>query len=301
MTQERTEQLSKSMLPREIKEGQTRKFKLIGAGSIDPVTDLPSYNSGAVFEGVSQTWDREKKENVIIKNITGKRLSKDKEGKDVIEEIVSPVEFDAYGVVYVDHTQPQTYVFLARDERCETNPYRSKKVPAMWYEVIESNIKEKAQLQRNLKHDAMTLVKNSDIKDVIAIGKVLAEKRLVTVNFNDNPSDIRWAIENVCDTNPSEVIRAGKEKLPKIKIDISDAMNFGEIEFMADGNTWEWTKEYGDAKIIQKVEPGSDPIESLAKFMLQEEEDMKKKKAEERTETILKKLKATLKETSVEV
>lgn len=300
MAQEKTQQLSTKMLPRKIKEGEVRKFKLMHAGKIDPYTDLPAFNSGATLEGITTVWDVERQEKVILKNITGKRLSKDKDGKDIVEEIVSPIEFDNNGILYVRHDQPETYVFMARDPRCATNPFRDKSVPEMWYEIIESNIKEKEQFKSNMEYEALKLIKEGDINDILAIGKTLSEKRLVEVNLDGNPTDIRWAIEKVCKINPTEVIRAGKEKLPKIEIDIHEAANYGEIEYQHDGNTWVWTKEYGDGSVIHKITPGHDPVKVLAKILLQEEEDMNKKKREERTPTSLQKIKKTLKELSVE-
>lgn len=300
MAQEKTQQLSTKMLPRKIKEGEVRKFKLMHAGKIDPSTDMPAFNSGATLEGITTVWDVERQEKVILKNITGKRLTKDKEGKDVVEEVVSPIEFDNNGMLYVRHDQPETYVFMTRDPRCATNPFRDKSVPEMWYEIIESNIKEREQFKSNIEFEALKIIKEGDINDILAIGKVLAEKRLVDVNLDGNPTDIRWAIEKVCRINPTEVIRAGKEKLPKIEIDIHEAANYGEIEYQHDGNTWVWAKEYGDGSIISKITPGNDPVKALAKILLQKEEDMNKKKREDRTPTALQRIKKTLKELSVE-
>ena len=300
MTQERTQQLSKSMLPKRIMEGDVRKFKIIGAGEVDSMSGLPSFPAGKTVEGVTTVFDKEKGEMVIIKNITGKRLSKDKEGKDIVEEVISPAIFDNYGICLVDHTQYETYLFLARSNRCGTNPFRDKSVAAEWEEILPVNAKEKEQFIRDLKYQALSIIKTGDIKEVLAIGKVLADKRLVQVNLNGNPTDVRRTIESLCDTNPTEVIRASKQMLPKIKLDIQDAVNCGEIEFQHDGNTWVWYGGIGESKVIHKISPGQDPLEELAKHLLAEEEEMKKKKVEERTETQYQKIKSTLKELSVE-
>jgi len=300
MAQEKNQQLSSSMIPPRIKQGEVKKFKLIKAGAIDSLSNVPSYNAGATYEGRTQVFDVERNEVVLLKNVTGRSLSKDKDGKDISEEIISPIEFDNNGMAYIDHRKPETYIFLARDNRCATNPFRDKSVEAVWEEITHVNLKEKEQFLNNLEYEAMSLIKNSDIKDVIAIGKVLSEKKLVEVNLGGNPSDIRWAIEKVCKINPTEVIRAGKEKLPKIKLDIQDAVNHGDIEFQADGNTWVWCNVHGDEKVIHKITPGYDPIEDLSKQLLKEEEENAKKPKAERVESIYQKIKNTLKEASVE-
>lgn len=298
MTQEKIQQLSERMLPTPIKVGQVKKFRLLGAGQHDPLTGLPSFNTGAIFEGITTVYDIGKKEPVILKNITGKSIKKDKDGKEVVEEVISTVEFNSSGIAYVDHTQPETYVFLSRDNRCITNPFRDKTKEAMWEEIIENRHEEKQRFLSDLKYEALKLIKESSIKDVIAIGKTLTKGGYLTVNLDGPPSDVRWAIEKVCDKNPEEVIKAGKELLPKIKIDIQDAVNFGELEFQADGNTWVFAKEHENKEICQ-VEPGKDPLETLAKHLLAEEEAMEKKPKEEKVKTTLQRIKGLLKEASV--
>jgi len=301
MTQEATQpQLSRAMTPKKIQPGEIKKFKLLNAGSLDTLTGEASYNSGATFEGISTVWDVEKKELVIIKNITGKRVVSDKEGKKITEEIVSPVEFDNSGVLRVDYRQPETYLFAVRDNRNLNNPFRDKNVEAVWYEVLEENIKEREQFRNNLEYDAMTLCRSNDTKAILAIAKVLAEKKLIDINLNGPVKDIRWEMEKCCKINPSEVIRASKEKLPILKLDIQDAVKYGEMEYQHDGNVWVWSKKYGEEANIHKITPGEDPLEALATFVLTEKEAMAKKPKEERVETLYEKIKDTLKELSVE-
>ncbi len=303
MAQEKRQQLSKEQTPKTLKPGEIRKFKWLTAGSIDPLTNEPCNISGATLSGISTVWDNEKGEIVMIKNITGVSIGKDKDGKEVTEEIVSPIEFDNTGMCYVNHKQPETYLFLSRDNRNQSNPFRDKSVPALWYEVTDVNVKEVQRFQSNLRYDALHLVKTSDIKAVIAIAEILAEQKLISIKIkgNTNTTDIRAEIEGVCEVNPSAVIRAGKEKLPKVKLDIQDAVNHSEIEFQTDGNTWVWKNEDWDTKTIYKTTPGHDPVEELAQYLLKEEEDMAKKPKEERAETMLQKIKDTLKEASYEV
>jgi hypothetical protein len=300
MNHDKIQQLSDDMMPKKIKAGQVKKFKLIRAGEIDPMTNEVSYNSGATFEGVSTVFDTKKGETVIIRNITGKRNTRDANGKDVVEEITSPVSFDASGMVYVDHTQPETYVFLSRDNRCGTNPFRDRSVPVIWEEIIEVNVKERTQFINNVRYEAMTFCRNPDPKKIIAAAKVLLEKKLIDVNLSGSIQDIRWELEKLCDSNPSEIIRASREELPILKLDIQDAVKYGEIEFQQETNSWVFPKLYGDAALIYKSPVGENALESLAKYLIEEKESMKKKKAEERTETMYDKIKDTLKQLSVE-
>lgn len=291
MTQEKRQQLSPDQTPSKIQPGQIKKFKLMTAGAVDANTGHPAYNAGATYSGISNVWDKTKGQLVIIKNITGVEITKDKDGKDVHREIVSPVEFDNNGMCYVNHKQPETYLWLARDDRNANNPFRDPNVAPVWYEVLEVNIKEREQFRFNLEYDAMTLARDPDIKKVLAIATILAKKKLIDVNLNGPTQDIRHEVLKCCTINPTEVIRAGKDKMPILKLDIQDAQKFGDIAYQYDGNTWVWTKESED-NIIHKVTPGEDPLESLAKYLFENKD--------ERAILMLKKLKGTLKELSVE-
>lgn len=291
MTQEKRQQLSPDQTPPRLKPGEIRKFKLLNAGAIDQNTGHPAYNAGATFSGTSTVWDKTKNQPVIIKNITGYETVQDRDGKDSLREIVSHVEFDNTGMCYVNHKQPETYLWLARDDRNASNPFRDKSKEAVWYEVLEVNTKEREQFRFNLEYDAQTLARNPNIKEVIAIATVLAKKKLIDVNLSGPAQDIRYEVMKCCSINPKEVIRAAKDKQAILKLDIQDASNLGEIEYQHDGNAWVWPKEY-ENNVIHKVTPGEDPLEALAKYLLTDKD--------EAAAAMLKKLKNTLKELPVE-
>jgi hypothetical protein len=151
----------------------------------------------------------------------------------------------------------------------------------------------------DLEFDAMLLVKKGEPKEVLAIAEVLADKRLISVNLSGSISDVRFEVERYCKVNPAEVIRASKEKLPKIKLDIQDLINLQELEFFNDGNEWQWVNKSIKDKTIMKVPAGQDPIDTLANKILSEEEANNEAPADKKKITILKEIKNTLKELSV--
>ncbi len=297
--QERKSQLSPKLTPKYIPEGEVKKFRLLNAGRIDSSSDRPAFNAGATFTGITTIYDTEWKKPVIIKNITGESMGVDANGAPKIQEEVADIEFDGSGMCYVKHTEPEKYLFLSRHNSCKTNPFRDKNVPPIWEEINLVNIKEVQKFNMDLEYDALTLVKGLDAKETVALAVALSEKKLIAVNTNGNISDVRFEIEKYCKINASEVIRASKSKLPKIKLDIQDALSIKEIEFSSEDNEWNWVNKFGKEKKIFSVTPGSDPVQSLAEYLLEEEKANAEAPADKKKPTKLKLIKDTLKELSV--
>lgn len=302
MTQERKLQVSDKIAPKPIPQGQVKKFKLIGAGAIDPATGLPAFNAGAVFPGTTTIYDSGFPGGgrpVTIKNIVGETVNTDKDGRQTPVEIIEDIEFDGHGMIYVNHMQPNLYLLLSRSDNCGTNPYRDKSKPVVWEEIIPVNIKEKQKIHMDLRFEAMKIVRDSDAKEIKAIAKVLCDQKLIEVNVEGNISDVRYEVERYTDINPSEIIRAAKDKEGIIKLDIHSANDLKEIAFYPDNNEWQWVNKPSHENSILSVEPGKDAVEELVKFLLKEEEDNKALPADQKKVTTYKKIKDTLKELSV--
>lgn len=292
-------QLSKELLPKQIKEGEVKTFKLVGAGAIDPLSGLPSHKAGGTYVGTTTVFDKVKKKKVFLRNITGIG-STIKDGKDVIEEVISDVVFDSIGLLHVTWDQPETYVYLSRHNVCLTNPYRDKNVKAEWEELLPINAEEQVKFRLDLEYESMRLVKEADINQIKAMVVTLAKKGyLKHVNIDGHASDTRHELVKFTRTNPAEIIRASKNKKEVTKLDIVEANDLREIEYSYDNNEWIWCNIHGTEKLIHTVEPGSDAVNSLAEFLLKEEEANGNKKPEERKPTILKKIKDSLKGLSV--
>lgn len=298
-----SDNISKRLLPREPKVGQVKTFRLINAGRIDSASGQPAFNAGATFEGVTTIYDPYEENpsarDKIIRNVVGRSITKNKEGKEEIKEVIDQIRFDQFGLTYVKHDQYNTYVFLALHNACGTNKNRDKSKPILWEEVTYEDKKEKEKMTLDLHYQAQKMIRDGDIKDVIAIGEQLAKKKEIEINLKGKPSDIRFELSSYATRNPAEVIRCSKDELSKIKLDVQDAANIGEIGFDIDSNEWVWEYEPDRTKkSLASVKPGYDPIESLAEELLAEEVENKKKPAAERGITRLSRLKNTLKETS---
>lgn len=288
-------QLSKELLPKKIKEGEMKTFKLIGAGEIDPLSNIPSFKAGLTDVGTTTVFDKVKVKKVFLRNITGIG-STIKDGKDVIEEVISPITFDSHNVVHVTWDQPETYVYLSRHNACLTNPYRDKNIKAEWEEILPINAEEQVKFRLDLEYESMRLVKEADINQVKAIVVTLAKKGFLKhVNVDGHASDTRHELIKFTRTNPAEIIRSSKNKKEVTKLDIVEANDLREIEYSYDNNEWIWSNVHGKDKLIHTVEPGSDAVNSLAEFLLKEEEENDNKKPEGRKPTTLKKIKDSLK------
>lgn len=293
-------QVSEKLIPRSIPEGEVRKFKLIGAGAIDPATDLPAFNAGAVFTGTTVIFDPVEKRPVTIKNIVGQTVVDDGKGGQREQDIVEDIEFDSSGICYVNWNEPNKYLFLSRHDGCATNPFRNRAKRPIWEEIIPVNIKEAQRFQIDLEFDSLKIVKSLEAKELIAIAQTLSSNKLIDVNLNGNISDVRFEVEKYCKVNPKEVIRASKEKLPKIKIDIQDAVAIRELEFVSDSNEWAWVNKHGKERRIMEITPGHDPVETFATYLLEEETKNAELPADSRKKTtVWKEIKETLKALSV--
>jgi hypothetical protein len=285
--------------PRPLKVGEIVVFRLLNAGRIDPATNEPAFNSGATFEGISTIYCPFDKTPTSIKNIVGETIVTDNNGDQKVREVIGQVEFDGHGKIFINHTQPETYLFLSRDNRCATNPYRDKGVTPVWEEVIPVNIKKETQFLIDIEFDALKMVKSLDTKGVLALAEKLSESRLIEVNLSGNIRDVRYEVEKFCKVNPSEVIKAGKDSMSKIKLHIQDAINAREIEFVPELNEWIWSNKTGEAKKILEVKPGYDEVETLADYLHKEEEKQKDLTADKRTTTLLKRIIKATKELPV--
>jgi len=269
--------LSKRLEVRPLKEGQTKTFKLCAAGRFDPhVTDartgrpIQAFNGGATFEGYLTIYDpfETDKRNAkkILKNVTGSAtriVEENGKKKEVLDEVVSPIEFNQKGVCVVKHDQYNTLVCLTRANENASNPYRDKSKPALWEEVdVNSEVALKSIISdADLAYEAETIARKGDVVVLNAMSKKLLGK-----TFAD-PDDLRFAMVNAARSNPKEFIRTSKDKEMKMKVQIDDAMKMRFLD-LNENEEWIWRENNGTDITLVKVDVSKDPYAALIEYIL---------------------------------
>jgi hypothetical protein len=286
--------LSENFIPKKLSPGQVATFRLVGAGIIDPANDKPAFNAGATFIGETHIYDPKTGNLVHLQNKIGDEVITENGQRRVVSRF-GPIEFNNYGICKVKHTEPYKYLFMMLHNANLTNKYRDPSVTPIWEQVIAVNAVQKQRISIELEYDAITIIKQADTDMVLSIGQSLAKKGLFTPNLSGPIGDVRYDLIAFAKKDPRAVILCSKDEEALAKVNIIMAQDYEAIEFNQANNAWEWVDKYGKEKEIYSVEPGIDPIEALAKFMLSQEEDNKKAPGEKKKTTVYKEIKDTLK------
>jgi hypothetical protein len=266
-------ELSNRLKVKPLKEGQIKIFKLVGSGEIDPGTGQPRFNSGAHYEGYFTIHDKFEKDHTkrkkVLKNVTG-TSTKVVDGKEVVEEVVSPIDFNGKGLRIVKEDEYNTLVCLMRANENASNPFRNPRVPALWEEVEPEKGRQQVMDLMDLQLAAEMYAKSADMKDVVALAKKLNETGdFVIILDKRDAGDIRFDMRKIARENPKEFMRYSKDKEMKIKILIEDAVSNLVISYDEDAKEWIWDE---DSSLLLKVEAGKEPLKALCAFLDKDKE-----------------------------
>jgi hypothetical protein len=261
-------ELSNRLKVKPLKEGQVKIFKLVGSGDIDPATGQPRFNSGAHYEGYFTIHDKFEKDPTkrkkVLKNVTG-TSTKVENGKDVVEEVVSPIDFNAKGLRIVKDDEYNTLVCLMRANENGSNPFRNPRVPSLWEEVEPEKGRQQIMDLMDLQLTAEMYAKTGNMKDIIALAKKLNETGdFAIILDNKDSDDIRFDMRRIARENPKEFMRYSKDKEMKIKILIEDAVSNLVISYDDDTKEWKWDED-GTSLLI--VPAGKEPVKALCDFL----------------------------------
>lgn len=276
LVQEKEIRLSPKMMPKPLKLGEIKIYKLCNAGEVDYTTTseatgrhITKVNPYYISEGVESIYDKYEddhyKRNKIIKNVTGTEL-KNKDGRAVIEEKVEDIEF-VNSVCVVRDNEPGKYLFLERSNYNKNNPFRDKTKPAVWEAVEgEKEISEVLAIEA-IKDDAIFILREMTTKEMQACAKGLG-----ILNIDSKDSDaLRWDLRQKALKDPKEFIKKSKNAKAIRKLQIADAKLYKIIAFDEDSGNWIWPSEKEDKRVVCAVPVGrkDSPEDFLDEFLIE--------------------------------
>jgi hypothetical protein len=268
-------ELSSRLKVKPLKEGEVKLFRLVGTGKIDPMSGKPSVNSGATYKGHFTIYDRfeseESKRKKVLKNVIGTETRIDDKGKEYVREIIGDLEFNSNGVIIVKHEDYNLLQLLTRANENKSNKYRNPSKPALWEEVDPTPSDLKLIDKMDIEFEAESFAKTGDITLVTQVlGKIDPSMRNLK-----NPGDIRFALRKIARTNPKEVIRHGRDKELKIKILISEAIQYGILDYLDESREWHYCDSVKDS-LIHQSEIGKDLETDFVEFLKKNSQVTKK-------------------------
>lgn len=259
-------ELSSRLKVKPLKEGEVKLFRLVGTGKIDPMSGKPSVNSGGTFIGHFTIYDRfepdESKRKKVLKNVVSTETRTDEKGHPYVHEIIGPLEFNSNGVIIVKHEDYNLLQLLSRANENKSNKYRNPSKPALWEEVDPTPSELNLIQLMDIKFEAHSFAKTGDINQVI---KVLTKIDPSMARLK-NPQDIRYALRGYAETKPKEVIRYSNEKEMKLRILISEAIQYGILDYLDESREWHYCDSIKDS-LIHTGEVGKDPESDFVEFL----------------------------------
>lgn len=276
LVQEKDIRLSPKMMPKQLKDGEIKIYKLTNAGEVDHTTTnestgrpITKVNPYYISEGVESVYDKFEedpyKRNKIIKNVTGTEL-KQKDGRATLEDKVEDIEF-VNSVCVVRSNEPGKYLFLERSNYNKSNPFRDKKKPAVW-EAVEGE-KEIAEILaiEEIKDDAILILRGMNVQEMQACAKGLG-----VVSIDKKTSDeLRWDLRQKALKDPKEFIMKSKNAKAIRRLQIADAKLYKIIAFDEDSGNWIWPSEKDDKRVVCSVPVGrkDSPEDFLDEFLVE--------------------------------
>ncbi len=260
------EVLSKEMRVNPLKEGETAIFRLHSANKLgNKFTEdglrVPINRQVHQIPGIDIVYDPIKGTRVKIGNVTSEELVT-KDNKTTFEPIVEPIWIEN-GEITLNHRQNDTYFFLMRHNDNSTNPFRDHTKKAEFYLVDHVAEKNEKISYDAIEDDAIILLKEADIEELLTIAANLEGPFAGRVN-QSNPIDIvRHDLRNIVrEGNPQVIIKASRYIFGKLKIQVIEAEKWGIIKRSSESRSW----FDHESKELISVDPGTDMVDALVKW-----------------------------------
>ena len=252
------------MHPKPLEEGETAVFELLNANKFtnkfaEDGRRLPS--NPAVFQVTEMdvVYDVEKKTNLQIGNVVAENPRMDN-GKTIYEPVLKPI-WITDGRLELNHTQNDTYMYLMRVNENISNKFRDPKKRATFRLVDEVAEKNQRIAYDILEDDAILLVVNSSMEDLLAIAQALPKVFQAKVSMNGAVDEVRHDLRNIIRRgNPEVILKASTNQAAKVKVQIVEAEKWNIIS--QKGRDW---VDFDDKKIIS-VETGKTMLDGLVEF-----------------------------------
>lgn len=128
------------------------------------------------------------------------------------------------------------------------------------FKKIDNKVNSEKEVEKEFEvFDAVSLVKSSDLNDLLAVALYFK------VNIDRNVSEIKFDLLKIAKKNPSEFIKSFDDPIVKCKATIRQATDYQIIKSSKDSVRW-----YDSNGIIVSVPHGQDPVDIMSRFCLTE-------------------------------
>lgn len=233
-------------------------YRLIGAGTKDPLTDKPMFRSGYVMPGIATIYDPGDENgnyNKTIRNISGH--STDENNKVVYQ--IDEVAFDHTNSISVRPQQFALYEFLERHPRNVSNPYHDKTKAPLFERLDFVKMAEEAIAAEDTLFDAVSLARTMDIDDLVDYARSL------NVNTDRDAKEIRFDMIRRAKEDPAKFIANSNSITTKTRSRLAIAQEEGVIIYQAASRSWNF--KGGDGPFLT-VAPGIQSFDALVDFIL---------------------------------
>lgn len=157
------------------------------------------------------------------------------------------------GNLFVRKDQPNLAAYLDR------HPSNKKNGGSLFEEVLPSR-KAESTLESEFKvHDAVALVRERDIQDLLAVAMYFG------INIDRKATEIRFDLLQKAKRNPSDFIEAFDSPMVKTRATVYQAKDFQIINLKHDGAYW-----FDTNRLIVANPTGQDCLDTMTRFCLTE-------------------------------
>lgn len=251
------ELLSKELKVAPLANGETKTFRRILKGKIDPQTGNPYVLSDYWQVGKQMILDPFTKKRVLLLNEVGTRPVEMPDGRTRMEPIVEMIQWDETGDIMVTENDFEKYCFLMRSNTNASNPYRNKRVKPLFYlyDPLKEQRHELATF--DLTVDAAMYIRNADVVEL----KNIADK----LNIKAQPEFLRTTILDRVQAGAARDIMIASKNIPaKKKIQVTDAEKYGIIIYNDVSGGWYFSDNVDE--VICEIDINNDRVDGLIEF-----------------------------------
>lgn len=262
--------LSEKVLP-PLTRGRTAVYSWIEKRGLDPLTGEAPEPKDPWLPGTYMFYDKFEtdpiRKNKLQRNLGRPQIGRDKNGEEVVQDTIEPIEFNAGMCRVVPDENFRKYVFMELHPLNGSNPFRPRGMTALFERVdIKSNKTEAYRAaESQLAFDAERSV--VDIKDrdqiigfAVSTGDIPTAGRLTeTIK-----TDLRLWARN----NPRKFFSMNNNVEVPVRLNLIDAVGLGLIEYQPD------KRRYVDPESDKEIfvtTIGRDPLEDFVSAMVKPE------------------------------
>lgn len=268
ITKNINDDLHKNLHVKPLEEGEVAVFKLIRAGTFDPMRGIHTNPNSHTVPGIEIIRDPFNNRTVRIYNIEEFEAVDPGNGQAPFFKVKhKAVTFDEKGVITCNSDKNDLYMFMKRSSYNRDNKYRSTKYAPLFYEV---NFERDARVAVDLteyKRLALNIVAMTPNKMLVALGSELKNFN-IALDLNQKAVQMRQSLNAIAEGQSEKLILASDDNAAKTRIYVDRAIDRLLIMFNPDDNKWFWSQSSGNnKKIIVAVEEGNDPKSELIDFL----------------------------------